>query len=78
MHRVCANVLRVDTYRGVGACTGCLGNTQVVINNRVEIDVDRTRGHLSKSIKLLICPKILCSIFVVFTFRLCKDILFVY
>ena len=47
MYRRCAKVLRVDTYLGVGACIRCLGNTWVVNNNIVVIDVDRARGHLS-------------------------------
>ena len=67
MHRRCAKVLRVDTYLGVGACIRCLGNTSLVNNNIVVIDVDRAKGHLSKLIKLLICPRY-CVQFVVYIY----------
>ena len=51
---MCIGVLRLDAYLGLGTYKECLGSTQVVIKNIVDIDVDWTRGYLLKPIKLLI------------------------
>ena len=58
VHWRCTRVLRVDRYLGVGTCIRCLGNTWVVNNNIVVIDVDRARGHFVIINKATLCPKI--------------------